>query len=78
MPRRPRAVSFAADPSISVATILDAAGGGEEVLATYGSGGNSGSEVAIFGDWLNLMDGGPVIHFTADMDVDCDGTDVSI
>jgi hypothetical protein len=78
VPRGPRAVSFAADSRIHVATILAAAKNGKEVLATFGSGGDSGSEVKIFGDWLKLMDGGSTFYFTADMDVDCDGVDVSI
>ena len=70
----PRAANFAADPSIDVKEIVKASKSGKRVLATFPTG--TGRKVKIFGDWLDLIQGAPVIHFTADMDVDCDGVDV--
>jgi len=67
-----RKASFAADTSINARGIFDAAKCWEsDVMATFSSG--HGNKVKIFGDWLDLIDGMPLIYFTADMDVDCDG-----
>jgi len=63
-----RAVSFAADPSINAKGIFNAAKTGKQVLATFPTG--SGNKVKIFGDWLKLIKGVPLIRFIADMDVD--------
>jgi len=64
--------SFAADSSINATEIYDAAKCFEgDVMATFPSG--QGKKVEVFGDWLDLVDDTPLIHFTADMDVDCDG-----
>jgi len=66
-----RGVGFAADPSINAKGIFNAAKAGKKVLATYASG--TGTRVNVFGDWLGLIGGMPLIRFMADMDVDCDG-----
>ena len=66
---------FAADGSIDAKRIFDAAQSGKESLATFPTSANeSATDVEIFGDWLKLIEGVPVFFFTADMDVDCDGT----
>jgi hypothetical protein len=71
-------VGFGADSSINVTGILHAAqksvASGKDVLATFAAA--SGPEVHIFGDWLHL-DGVSAFHWTSDMEVDCDGKDVS-
>jgi hypothetical protein len=72
---RKRAGDFSADPSINAQGILTAAKSGNNSLANFSSG-PGGSNVDIFGDWLNIMSGVPVFQFLADMDVDCDGVDV--
>ena len=74
-PPRKKVVGFAADPSIDVNAIFNAAKKSKKVLATFPSG--SGSNVNIFGDWQNLK-GVSAMSFIADMDVDCDGVFVSL
>jgi hypothetical protein len=69
---RKRAGDFSANPSINAQGILTAAKSGNKSLANFSSG-PGGSNVEIFGDWLNIMKGEPVYRFIADMDVDCDG-----
>src|SRR5271170_3182814 len=72
---RQESVGFAANSSIPVAGILKAAQASQQdVLATFPAA--SGSEVNIFGDWLHL-DGVSAFHYISDMQVDCDGVDVS-
>jgi chitosanase len=72
---RKRAGDFSADPSINAEGIFAAAKTGKQSLANFPSS-PGGSNVDIFGDWVDLMNGDPVFQFTADMDVDCDGVDV--
>jgi hypothetical protein len=67
---------FGADPSINAKAIFTAAGSGKKSLANYLSSPEGGSKVDIFGDWLDLVPGTPIYQFIADMDVDCDGTQV--
>jgi chitosanase len=71
-------VGFAADPSINARGILSAtkasAAKGKDILATFKA--SSGPKVPIFGDWLDL-DSVSAYHWVADMQVDCDGVDVS-
>jgi hypothetical protein len=75
---KPAPVGFAADPSINAKGILAAAQAstakGNDILATFAAA--SGPEVHIFGDWLNL-NGVSAFHWISDMQVDCDGPDVS-
>lgn len=72
------AAAFAADASIDVQGIVsNATEGRKDIMASF-LPGPGGSNVDIFGDWLHLIDGLPVFHPTADMDVDCDGVDVRI
>ena len=73
--RRAQTVDFAGDPTIDAQAIFTAAQSGKDSLANFSSG-PGGSNVDIFGNWLDLIPGNPVFHFTADMDVDCDGVDV--
>jgi hypothetical protein len=67
---------FGADPSINAKAIFTAAGSGKKSLANYPSSPQGGSKCHIFGDWLDLVPGTPIFQFIADMDVDCDGTQV--
>lgn len=71
-------VDFAADPSIDVDGIYKAAlAANQQSLAQFASGIGLNDAVHIFGDWQKL-DGVSAFHFIADMDVDCDGTDVRV
>ncbi|KAK0471272.1 fungal chitosanase of glycosyl hydrolase group 75-domain-containing protein [Armillaria novae-zelandiae] len=71
------AAGFAADPSIDVSAIyaasLTSAVAKTDVIVSFPAT-SGGENVQIHGDWLNL-DGVSAYHFTADMDVDCDGVD---
>ncbi|KAK0227562.1 fungal chitosanase of glycosyl hydrolase group 75-domain-containing protein [Armillaria fumosa] len=71
------AADFSADPSIDVSAIyaasLTSAVAKTDVIVTFPVS-SGGENVEIHGDWLNL-DGVSAYHFTADMDVDCDGVD---
>jgi len=68
-------VGFAANSSIPVAGILKAAQTSKgDPLATFQAA--SGPNVTIFGDWLHLP-GVSAFHWISDMQVDCDGVDVS-
>ena len=69
---------FAADPSIDVEGLLSATKSGKKSLATFSDGSDKTTKVAIYGDLLSVMSGVPVLYFTADMDVDCDGVSVSL
>lgn len=72
-----RAAAFQADSSIDVATLQSAVAKGSDVLASYPPNEDSSDKVHIYGDWLNLS-GVAAFFFTADMDIDCDGVDVSL
>jgi chitosanase len=74
-----RTVGFAGDPSINAVGIFNAAKAslkaGKDVLDAFPSSQGTGNNVKILGDWEKL-NGVSVIHYIADMDVDCDGVDV--
>lgn len=70
---------FAADPSINVVEILAAAKAANKQPfdeSYRSSQGKKEPDVKIFGDWKDLP-GVSAFFFTADMDVDCDGPNVS-
>jgi hypothetical protein len=69
-----RNVGFAADPSINAGGIFNAARNAKSFVAKFPDG--HGTNVNIFDDWLNI-EGVKAFGFIADMDVDCDGVDVS-
>ncbi|KAK0445348.1 fungal chitosanase of glycosyl hydrolase group 75-domain-containing protein [Desarmillaria tabescens] len=70
------AAGFAADPSINVSAIYAASQASAKAstgtIDSFPATSGDGNNVPIQGDWLNL-DGVSAYHFTADMDVDCDG-----
>ena len=71
-----KSIAFAADPAINAGGILAASRDStNDVLATFPSA--VGGQVNIFADWEQLP-GVSAIHYTADMQVDCDGVDVSL
>lgn len=69
-------VAFQADTSINAAGIYSAASSGSKVLATYAPDQGASKSVKIYGDWEKLS-GVSAYYFKADMDIDCDGPDVS-
>ncbi|KAJ7153346.1 fungal chitosanase of glycosyl hydrolase group 75-domain-containing protein [Mycena filopes] len=63
---------LAARDDLTANILKAAAGATASPLATFPSNAASAPNVQIFGDWLSLK-GVSAFHFTADMDVDCDG-----
>lgn len=69
--------AFAADPSINAEAIYKAAqAANSKELGSYPTTQEGNHIAHIYGDWVDLK-GVSVIHFIADMDVDCDGVSVS-
>jgi len=65
--------AFAADPSINAEAIYKAAqAANSKELGSYPTTQEGDHIAHIYGDWMDL-NGVSVIHFIADMDVDCDG-----
>ncbi|KAK0227820.1 fungal chitosanase of glycosyl hydrolase group 75-domain-containing protein [Armillaria fumosa] len=75
------AADFSADPSINAGAIYKDATvsfeSRESIVPNYPASQGDTDNVHIQADWLNLTDVS-VYHFLADMDVDCDGVDVSV
>ena len=77
IPAGKKTAGFAANPKIDAKAIFAAAKKGKSSLAKFPPRPEVSSKVDIFGDWVNLIPGNPIFQFIADMDVDCDGGDVS-
>ena len=69
------ATAFAADSSVDVEGIVGAAHKANKFVATF-SAGSGGGNVKIFKNWLDLKNIS-AFGFFGDMDIDCDGVDVS-
>ncbi|KAJ7888201.1 hypothetical protein B0H13DRAFT_1888516 [Mycena leptocephala] len=69
-------VNSPADPEIDVAGIIAAMKNATQSrIATYPTSSTQDHSVAVlYADWRSLPDVS-VIHFTADIDIDCDGVD---
>ena len=72
--------AFEAHESIDVAGIYDAVkegvARGQDVLATYATDYGLPATVTVNGDWKSSST--HYYYFMADMDIDCDGVDVSL
>ncbi|KAJ6617868.1 hypothetical protein B0H10DRAFT_1796540 [Mycena sp. CBHHK59/15] len=71
-------VNFSADPDIDVAGILSALQNATNSrITTYPTSSTQDHTAEVYADWQSLSQVSAV-HFIADMDIDCDGVDVSV